>query len=202
LPLHFLSRIQTRLEEFYGARTGTDVRDFVRASPQLPGLGHLVVEQTREGEDVNLALLLDRDILDAWEAHALCRDTEFGPGLSPTDVSVPLEEVSHFVYFSWNHGRGRNVTGLEMEIQSEVDRIVLAFHGQLDLPDGHRARLLKDLQGTAYGEERYETARRAAGAFIRQLRNGDPAAWTPTEFRRLREFFNSNLEHKLRLARH
>jgi hypothetical protein len=118
-------------------------------------------------------------------------------------VSVPFEEVSHFVYLSFNHNRRRSVTALEMEIQSEVDRILLAYHGSFALPTLTRARLLEELFDKPYEHKnkRYEEARLAASQFMRRLSGGDPHAWTPAEFEQLRKFFHSDLSEKIRMSR-
>lgn len=189
--MQFLSRIQTFLEERYGARTGIDVRDFVRPIEKLDRKGEMLVEQASNEADLNLALLLDRDILSAWEA---------GRALAPAELAVPFEEVSHFVYLSWNHARGRNVTPIEMEMQSEVDRILLAFHGGWDAGEQNRHELLDQLLHAPYASESYETARRAAAGFVRRL-GGDPRAWTKREFAALADFFHSDLARKLHLSR-
>lgn len=195
--MDFLHKIQLFLEEGYGAHTGIDVRHFVKAQNALKGSGKLLIEQEAETADLNIALLLDRDILAAWESW----NSPARAQLSALDISVPMEEVSHFVYLSWNHTRGRNVTSLEMEIQSEVDRVFLAFHGELLLPEASALQLLNDLFHKPYTGADYELARLTAARFIRFLGDGNPAAWTETEFRQLREFFHSDLSRKIALSR-
>lgn len=189
-----LFEIQVFLEEIYGAKTGLDVRDFVRAIPNLESLGQLVVDQSEKGV-LDLALLLDRDILSSWEVSQP----------TPRALSVCFEETSHFVYLAFNHERGRNVTQLELETQSEVDRILLAFHSphsQLspEAPD----ILLRELNEVSYEATlapRYEEARKFANRFLQKLSGGNPKAWSQTEFRLLREFFHSDLSEKIHLSR-
>lgn len=192
--MQFLYQIQSCLEECYGATTGLDVRDFVRESSGFGPLGELLVEQN-DPDDIGVALLFDRDVLAAWESSR--------PRVLPNSrqVSVPFEEVSHFVYLSFNHARGRNVTGLEMEMQSEVDRILLAFHGGFECGTAQKDELLVELMNQTYNKKNYEEARRAAAAFIHGLSGGDPNAWSPAEFCELRRFFHSDLSEKMRLAR-
>lgn len=191
--LGLLSRIQKNLEEKYGAHTGLEVQDFVRSTPRLDNLGTLLVQQSES--DLDLALLFDRDIFAAFEGQ---------PGRIQKNraLSVSFEEVSHFVYLSFNHARGRNITQLEMEMQSEVDRVYLAFHGPLDdIAPTDQNFLLHEALHRPHASESYETARKAAANFLRQLSGGDPRAWTAEDLRQLRKFFHSDLSEKLHLAK-
>lgn len=190
--MSFLKSIQGHLEDRYGATTGLNVEDFLRLHPDLPGLGELLVETETQGAEVhlNLALLLDRDIHSAWQNSQTLREIE---------ISVPFEEVSHFVYLCWNHARGRNVTKLEMEIQAEVDRILLAYHGNLGVSDDQAKALLGSLLEKPYDHAQYEESRLTAAGFVRSL--PDPAKWSREEFRRLRAFFHNDLGGKIALGR-
>ncbi len=188
----FLSNIQSDLEEVYGAHTGLNVLDFLRTTSNLKQLGTLLVDQSSGDDDLNVALLLDRDILAAWNPQSV------SPNYA---LSVTFEEVSHFVYLSFNHNRKRNITPLEMEIQSEVDRIWLAFHGGCGVSDPQKQHLLDALMGQSYSDSKYEEARVAAANFIRSLSGGNPNAWTPSEIAKLRDFFHSDLSGKLNLAK-
>jgi hypothetical protein len=189
--MSFLKSIQGHLEDRYGAATGLNVEDFLRLHPGLPGLGELLVETQTEGPEVhlNLALLLDRDIHTAWQSTQNLREIE---------ISVPFEEVSHFVYLCWNHARGRNVTKLEMEIQAEVDRILLAYHGNLGVSAAQAKTLLESLLEKPYDHAKYEESRQTAAGFVRSL--PDPARWGASEFRRLRAFFHNDLGGKINLS--
>jgi hypothetical protein len=186
-----LRQTQVELQEFYGAETGLDVRDFVRLLNKLDGHGKLLIDQNSSDHNVDLALLLDRDIAAAFEA---------GQSKSQ-ELAVAFEEVSHFVYFSFNHNRGRNVTMLELEAQSEVDRIVLAFHSELRVPPDSQNEILKTLLAQTYSQASYEESRKLASRFVRQLAGGDPRAWTEAEFEKLRKFFHSDLAEKVHLAK-
>jgi hypothetical protein len=185
-----LARVQRHLEEAYGARTGLDIRDFVRTIPGLDGLGRLLVH-TDASRDLDLALLLDRDLFSAWS---------LGTGAQTRTHSVVFEEASHFVYLAFNHHRGRDVTGLEMEIQSEVDRIFLAFGPDAPLGPEAKEQLLVELLNSPYQASPYETARRAAASFVRSL-GADPRSWDSESFERLRRFFHSDLGEKLHWSR-
>jgi hypothetical protein len=190
--MHFLSQIQRYLEETYGLHTGLDVTAFIRWTEGFDRLGEMVIEE--EKGNLNLAIIFDRDILAAWDRG---RET-----LKPREVSVPFEEVSHFVYLAFNHERGRNVTPLELELQSEVDRIMLAFHGEtLKVSHENRKSLLAELFEKKYVSSQYEESRLMAVKLLKHLAGGDPSAWSKAEFETLRKFFHSDLSEKLHLVR-
>jgi hypothetical protein len=194
--MKFLQELQQQLEETYGAFTGLDVLDFAKSAKGYPGLGELIIEQ--QGEDLNLAMILDRDIFEAWE----CTQQNSSPA-NHRYLSVPFEEISHFVYLGFNHNRGRNVTPLEMEIQGEVDRILLAFHGPFTVTNEHKKTLLTELHEKPYTSTkhpRYEVARKTAAAFLRNLGGGNPSAWTRQDFAKLCEYFHNDLQGKMYLS--
>lgn len=182
--------IQLKLEESYGAHTGLNVCDFLVEVPNFAKRGELLIEQNKE--DINIALLLDRDILMAAK-ESTAKERTF---------SVVAEEVSHFVYLSFNHQKGRNVTKLEMEVQSEIDRIFLAFQGDnLCESEDEKRALLQDLFYKPYQQEAYEEARLLARSFIRNLSGGDPRAWTSLDLQKIQKFFHCDLAEKIHLSR-
>ncbi len=191
--LETLHWAQRTLEEFYGATTCLDVRDFVRTIENFDELGRLHVEQHETRGDIDLALLFDRDIFSAWTSQQGHRA-----------ASVLCEEVSHFVYLGFNHRRERSVCAIELELQSEVDRILLAFHPLAPARlAASRTKLLGELQNSPHAPEKvdYETARRWAARLVRHLAGGDPAAWTAHERQVLCEFFHRDLGEKIHLLR-
>jgi hypothetical protein len=181
----FLEKAQRVLEDRYRLSPGATVTDFIRLIPGLKARGTLWIEQSQDSPDLDVAVLLDRDLFEAL------------PHAAPS-VSVGLEEVSHFVYLSHNHNRGRNVTRLEMEIQSEVDRIVLAFDPRLGLTQEISETLLQELHFKPYSSADYETARSTASEFLRSLRRHDPRAWTDEEHRAIQRFYELPLQEKLK----
>lgn len=184
--MEILKNIQFELEDFYQAPTGLDIRDFIQEKENFSPKGTLVVKT--DEDNIELAVLFDRDILSAWNSRA-------------ENASVCFEELSHFVYLSHNHLRKRNVTLLEMEIQSEIDRVLLAFHSQFALSESDSNLILKKMYESSYQEPRYEESRQIACQFIKHLCGGNPKAWTQQEFQRLRRFFHSDLSEKIHLSR-
>ncbi len=192
-----LRSLQEVLENYYSIKTKLDVRDFTIAEDNFQDLGRLLVEQSpSDPTDLDVALILDRDLFSAIQG---------APNLdsagSKRAYSVVFEELSHFVYLCFNHHRGRNITRLEMEIQSEVDRILLAFHGPLNLPRSIQESLWEECLHQRYSDGSYEESRQAAVAFLKSLSSESPGAWTSQEIQKLTQFFHSDLGEKLHLSR-
>ncbi len=195
--MKFLQHIQQSLEEFYGAKTGLDIGEFIRTQNDFHGLGSLIVDQNKP-HDIELAVLFDRDLLTAWDPKAEPLEKHL------RSISVPFEEVSHFVYFAFNHNRGRSVTPLELEIQSEVDRILLAFHGPVPLALEQKLELLRDLKRRPYSKEqhqRYEDSRKIAKTFLLNHLPENPQDWEKPQWHTLSRFFHSDLAEKIHLSR-
>lgn len=187
-----LEAIQKELERFYRVSTGLQVSDFVKVAEDLPEGGTLLVNQT-DSRDLELALVFDRDIEAAFHNQA---DTQ----AHQHSTSVSIEEVSHFVYLSVKHQMDQDVRQVELELQSEVDRILLAFHGSVGISKDGRQQLWENLSSKPYDNDRYEDSRRAAVRFLRKLSNGRPEAWTAREFEVLREFFLADFSRKIRMS--
>jgi hypothetical protein len=128
-----LNRLQQHLETIYEVRSGYQVADFVINDPGLAR--DLDASETarelpeklliqKQGEDaVSIALYLDPDLLQRLEAND---PTQSLHGQNLHDFWVALEGISHFLYFTWNAGYERRVSLLEMELQGEVDKYILA----------------------------------------------------------------------------
>lgn len=127
-----LNRLQRHLENIYEVRSGYRVADFLIDDPGLarrldttPDAREipekLLIQQ--EGEALNLALYLDPDLLRRLDAND---PTESLHGDNLDDFWLALEGISHFLYLTWNAGYERSVSLLEMELQGEVDKYILA----------------------------------------------------------------------------
>jgi hypothetical protein len=128
-----LNRLQHLLESIYEVHSGYLVADFLIDDPGLAR--ELDVSETarelpekllihQQGEDaVSIALYLDRGLLQRLKADdpTVCLHRE-----NLHDFCLALEGISHFLYFTWNAMYERRVSLLEMELQAEVDKYVLA----------------------------------------------------------------------------
>ena len=182
--------VQNYLENYYNIKTNANIDDFTKIVGDSVNNQLLIDQQAYQNHsspDVDLLLLLQRDVLSAFDPHS---------PHCPHKMGALIEEVSHFVYFTFNHLQRRNITTLEMEIQSEVDRVVLAkFCPQRDY------KLLKILFSKSYSCSKYEHARQIATRFIAKLSSPFAHKWTEQDRSRLMHFFHSDLSQKIHLSR-
>ncbi len=127
-----LRTLQRQLEHIYEVSVDEDVDRFLvtdadlvrqlesgsraRAVPEK-----LLVHQ--DGDYVDVALYLDEQLLAHWQADDPIE--RLHDGNLVTFLTV-LEGVSHFLYLTWNATHDRGVTLLELELQAEVDKFILA----------------------------------------------------------------------------
>jgi len=123
-----LASLQGALAEIYDLPATPDVAQFLvtdraliagdwaRASDE-----QLIVAE--QGDTLSLGLFIDACVLERL-AHRNPFDALDQHNLS--DYLTVAEGVSHFVYVAWRAGFDRPVTLLELELQAEVDKYVLA----------------------------------------------------------------------------
>jgi len=181
-----LNILQQMLEGLYQVTVDHAVEDFVITDPDIarrldeslaPRESREKLLVSQDGDEVHLALYLDGDIVDCLAEDSpldeLHRDN-FEAFL------LALEGVSHFLYMSWNARFDRGVTLLELEMQAEVDKYVVAsslFSRQRRTDSSERVwRCLFDspVFDEALDREartRYEDASHYAGRFCFNLEN-------------------------------
>jgi hypothetical protein len=216
--MRLLEDLQGALERTYALEAGHRVTDFLTTSPELsaafglsPGGAasqeHLLVAEHETGMD--LAVYLDADVLARLGREDPLRTLHDG---NLEDFWTVLEGVSHFLYLTWNAGRGKPVTLMELELQAEVDKFVLTAlvaagqHGQVPAELHHWLfRLCQVDPGLdAETRARYERASRYASAYCsslarRFLREGASPALVPE----LRHFYRLTQRGKLsHIGRH
>jgi hypothetical protein len=160
-----LNRLQRHLENIYEVQSDYRVADFLIDDPALarrldtsPGARaipeKLLIRQ--DGDALSLALYLDRQLLQRLDADDPTRSLH---GDNLQDFWMALEGISHFVYVAWNAGYERSVSLLELELQAEVDKYILAaflFGRQL------RGLVPKTLHRRLFHEIRFDTRLDAA----------------------------------------
>jgi hypothetical protein len=127
-----IAKLQRCLERLYDVTIGHDVEDFLVHDGDLTrGLGNnpaaraipekLLLHETEDSIDI--ALFLEQAVVDR-----LRRDdpTERLHAGNISDFMTALEGVSHFLYLTWNARYDRNVSLLELELQAEIDKFILA----------------------------------------------------------------------------
>jgi len=195
--LDTLKYFQNLLEDFYGAKTNLNVCDFVKFVENPSKLASMQVLQHNERRDIDLAILLDRDIFSASRPK------------SSMHWGIIAEELSHFIYLAFNHRRGRDITSFEMELQSEIDRVVLAREFSSvekrvsTAPTEFNAHhALRTLLTSPYEEGSvYEKSRILAAKYMKTFSSGDMTHFSSQEKQKLCDFFHSDLPKKLHLVR-
>lgn len=176
-----LASLQSTLAEIYDLPPTPDVAEFLMTDrARLADLGaaratdeQLIVAE--DGDTLSLGLFIDAAVL-ARLAHRDPYAALTGDNLA--DYLTAAEGVSHFVYVAWNAHHDKPVTLLELELQAEVDKYVLAarllreqgggrFPRELHRALFERARVDPVAAGGRAGL--YRTASRYAGRFCRRV---------------------------------
>lgn len=209
-----LNKLQCELEAIYAIELQHRVHDFVIDDPQLVSLidnspnardipEKLLIHQ--DGENIDIALYLDSQLIKRLEQND---PTEQLHNHNIHDFWLALEGISHFLYFSWNVSYERQVSLLELELQAEVDKFILAallLEKQFDgrIPQGLHYHLFQNADFDARLSEaeltRYRDANYFAGKFClhindRFLKNRDYGQL----MNELRRFYRLNQQHKIR----
>lgn len=124
-----LQALQQHLAALYELEMLPNVEDFLTTDRELiseldntrASKEKLLVQEL--GDELGVSLFLDPDVL-----QRLCDDDPIDSlhDGNIDDFWLALEGVSHFVYLSWKAGRGRQLSLLEMELQAEVDKYIIA----------------------------------------------------------------------------
>jgi hypothetical protein len=173
--------LQDALADIYDLPATPDVRQFLMTDRAnlagIPAARNCDEQLLLAEEDgaLAMALFIDRAVLERL-AHRdpMAALTHENLG----DWLTVAEGVSHFVYVAWNTEFDRPVTLLELELQAEVDKYVLAAWLLRDQNAGrfpvelHRAlfeRARIDLSSAQERAGMYHTASRYAARFCRRV---------------------------------
>ena len=118
--------VQRRLESLYALEPEPPVTDYLMPldeARRFPGGGSrtLVAQQ---GDEVSVGVVLDASVGAGLE-RADPRERIDGSNLGP--FTTLTEEVSHFLYVLFRARSDRPVTQLELELQGEVDKYLMAL---------------------------------------------------------------------------
>ena len=129
-PRSLTAALQSTIETIYDVRTPARVDDFLLSDPKIaaaldrkgrPNIEKLLIAQSDDALD--LTLFVSRDALHRLAANSPF--TELGDH-NFSDFCAVLEGVSHFTYVVCNAAVDKKVTLLELELQAEVDKFVVA----------------------------------------------------------------------------
>jgi hypothetical protein len=176
-----IASLQRALADIYDLPETPDVADFL-----MTDRAHLATLAVARATDEQLIVAEDGDTMSLGlfiDAAVLARLAQSDPyaaltGENLADYLTAAEGVSHFVYVAWNAGHDKPVTLLELELQAEIDKYVLAawllrdqgagrFPRELHRALFERARVDPVAAGARAGL--YRMASRYAGRFCRRI---------------------------------
>ena len=207
-----VSAIQRHLERIYAIAPGCPVEQFLVTDthlsttdddpPPQPPEEQLLVRE--EGAELELGLYFSSGLLDRLRYDDPLTRLHDG---NLSDLCLVIEGVSHFLCVAWHAERDRPVTGLELELQAEIDKYILALllatrqgHGRA--PQGLHQRLFRHYRiapGLDHAmRQRYHRASTYAAAYCthleqRHLNRSEPRAL----LRELRHFYRLHQRDKL-----
>jgi hypothetical protein len=212
-----LHALQTQLETLYDVAAGHAVDDFLIHDPLLvrrleaDPAARDVPEKLlvcQHGEELDLALYLEAAVLER-----LAQDDPLTRlhGGNLEDFLTVLEGVSHFLYLTWNARHARPVSLLELELQAEVDKYVVAA-ALLGRQHGRRPDYLHhllfdaavfDASLSAVARARYHRANHAARRYCAWLCRRFPDTRSPQALSsELRRFYRLTQHDKLHRIPH
>lgn len=176
----FVNRLQAQLENLYELELTQRVHDYIIHDRELAL--HLDSSDNprdlpekllicQDEEYLELSLYLDRELVDRLEKTDPIRELN---DHNIHDFWIAVEGISHFLYVVYNAGYEREISLLELELQAEVDKYILAANlfakQQNRFPPTslhhhlyQRCRYDSRLQDEELN--RYQTANRLAGKF-------------------------------------
>jgi hypothetical protein len=208
-----LSQLQSLLERIYGVSVSQQVDDFLVTDAA-------VAAQLDTSAD---ARVCDEKLLVAEELDALAVSLFIDEGVMSrlrddnpwehlhennlNDFCTALEGVSHFLYLINRAHQSRPVTLLEMELQAEVDKYVVALsvlksQGLAATPGAFLSRLFHEVRFAAdlnaEERQRYESANSLAGRYCGHLETRFLSARSRGEYYdELRRFYRMSQADKL-----
>jgi hypothetical protein len=179
-----LASLQSALGEIYDLPATPDVAQFLLTDrARIAGIAGIRASDEQlilaeQGDTLSIGLFIDARVLERLE-HRDPFDALTQHNLA--DYLTVAEGVSHFVYVAWSAGFDRPVTLLELELQAEVDKYVLAawllreqcagrFPRELHSILFERARI--DPAAAAGRAGLYRMASDYAGRFCRRVASG------------------------------
>jgi hypothetical protein len=152
----YLDTLQQRLQSIYEVGVPFAVSGFVTTDSQLvSGLTSGDKEHVREkllirqdGSDLDLSLYLHEDVIITLNEQAA--GSHFDSGHFE-DLCLAIEGISHFLYLAWRALQKQDVSLLELELQAEVDKYILALslirqQKQYELLERLRERLFENIR--------------------------------------------------------
>lgn len=165
-----IEQIHESLKRLNGIEHSFSPEDFL-----IPTEAQNALLISQSSSDADLAICLENRILKVLQEKQFPRD--FDLSLLP-DLSVAVEELSHFNFFCVHASHERSLSLLEMEVQGEVDKFAFALdcleqQNALNFKHALFEQCFESFQlgpwVAADEVERYRQAHQIARAFCRRL---------------------------------
>lgn len=200
-----LRRIDRAIKRLYNLDFAPSVERFLVSVPGSKRPGALLLSKQGE-EDLEMGIHLSAKILRSIQQFPKGRWGEW-PMEKLQAFSVVTEEVSHFHYVRYHATQGRQISQLELELQGDIDKFLIAYFTnphpsseagfeQLFEQFFSKFKLRPGL--TMEEEQRYVEANRLARRYILKLASQlqDPRGREDL-LRRLRKFYRLSAAEKI-----
>lgn len=194
--MKILDQIEKRLSVMSGFENPHSAKDFVVPNKEKNCL--LIKEENQNAE---IAIYLSEAILGRFKAAEFPRD--FSLEAFP-DLSVLVEELSHFNFYCAKAIEDQTVSALEMEVQAEMDKFIFALDCLEEINQKNLEHQLFEqlFETSSVGEwvgfsdkERYEEANRITKNLCGRLLRQDLNTAARQNFSQ--EFFKAPMSKKL-----
>lgn len=208
-----LTQLQRHLSRLYETPTEYDIYDFLITDPAIARAitpqGHCSNEErlliSQSDHHLDISVYLDHKTLTQLNYDDPIKALHEG---NLSAFMLALESVSHFQYLCWNANFDKSVTLLELELQAEVDKYVMALTllrtqgTTTDTNTVHR-RLFKNVHFRRDLEDqdrsRYQAANNYAAKYCRNLSDNFPTHQNQADFlSELRRFYRLTQNEKIR----
>ncbi|PIR22587.1 MAG: hypothetical protein COV44_07250 [Deltaproteobacteria bacterium CG11_big_fil_rev_8_21_14_0_20_45_16] len=192
----FIAEIDEKIKSITGSIHDLQPIDFLIPTENKNAL---VVSEAESFVDV--AVCIRKDLLERLSGKSFPRD--FDLQLLP-DISVVVEELSHFNRYCDHAMRNQPLSALELELQAEVDKFAFALECLHERNENH---LREQIFSVLFDEcklgdwvtdeevERYQKAHEVARAFCRSILDQSKAG--STERQLFQDFFSSTYEERI-----
>ncbi|MCC7460617.1 MAG: hypothetical protein IT286_04865 [Proteobacteria bacterium] len=186
--------LQKKIEKIYRLSSCPEAQQYVLSPKQFKKLAKSsnnpqVIYQD-EGDDMSLGIYLGSNLFKRIKQKSRI--------FSFQDFCVMSEEISHFIYLIWSKSNGKTINLLDLEVQAEVDKFVLAsdFFGskkqifqKMFKNFNMRQNLREDEQ------ERYYTANRLGKKFALSMLSEKVTPLKKMNW--LRMFYRQNINNRI-----
>jgi len=201
-----LRRIDRAIKRLYNLEFAPSVERFLVSVPGSKRPGALLLSKPTDEESLEMGIHLSAKILRTIHQFPKGQWGEW-PMEKLQAFSVVTEEISHFHYVRYHATQGRQISQLELELQGDIDKFLIAYFTNSHLSkESEFEKLFEQFFSkfklrpglTLEEEQRYVEANRLARRYILKLATQlqDPRGREEL-LRRLRKFYRLSAAEKI-----